>query len=269
MIDSSRPEDRSRLPDFRIVQLLGVRVNVATFDDAVKAVLDAPDTGDRLALHFANAHSMVEAHRNPQLRSAMNADIVEPDGMPLVLLARRRGYKAERVCGPDFMPALVRRGVPLGRSHFFFGGAPGVPEELARRLSKAYPGLKVAGTMSPPFRELTPAEEDSLVAEINAAKPDYVWVGLGAPKQDLWVAAYRSRLDAAALLAVGAAFDFHSGRRRRAPFWMQRTGTEWLFRLLKEPRRLASRYTVANARFALLVLKDELRRRSKRGRKPA
>jgi N-acetylglucosaminyldiphosphoundecaprenol N-acetyl-beta-D-mannosaminyltransferase len=123
--------------------------------------------------------------------------------------------------------------------------------------------------MSPPFRELTPAEEDSLVAEINAAKPDYVWVGLGAPKQDLWVAAYRSRLDAAALLAVGAAFDFHSGRRRRAPFWMQRTGTEWLFRLLKEPRRLASRYTVANARFALLVLKDELRRRSKRGRKPA
>jgi len=252
------------MPDFRFVQLLGVRVNVAPFDDAVEIVLNAPDTGARLALHFANAHSMVEANRNPQLCAAMNADVVEPDGMPLVLLARRRGIKAQRVCGPDFMPALVERGVPLGRTHFFFGGAPGVPEELARRLGEAYPGLKVVGTMSPPFREPTAEEEEELVAEINAAKPDYVWVGLGAPKQDLWVASHRERLEASALLAVGAAFDFHSGRRRRAPHWMQRTGTEWLFRLLMEPRRLASRYTVVNARFLWLVLKEGLRRRPDR-----
>jgi N-acetylglucosaminyldiphosphoundecaprenol N-acetyl-beta-D-mannosaminyltransferase len=253
------------MSDPRFVVLLGVRVNVASFDDAVETVLNAPDTGARLALHFANAHSMVEANRNPQLRSAMNGDLVEPDGMPLVLLARKRGFKAERVCGPDFMPALIRRGVPLGRSHFFIGGAPGVPEELARRLREAYPGVRVVGTISPPFREPTPEEEESLVAEINAAKPDYVWVGLGAPKQDLWVAAYRDRLEAAALLAVGAAFDYHSGRRRRAPLWMQRTGTEWLFRLLREPRRLASRYTLVNARFAFLVLKYEMRRRSRPG----
>jgi len=247
------------MPDFRFVKLLGVRVNVASFDDAVELVLAAPNTGARLAIHFANAHSMVEANRNPQLRSAMNADVVEPDGMPLVLLARWRGARAERVCGPDFMPELVRRGVPLGRSHFFFGGAPGVPEELARRLGEAYPGLRVAGTMSPPFRDLTAEEEASVEAEINAAKPDYVWVGLGAPKQDLWVAEHRARLDATALLAVGAAFDFHSGRRRRAPRWMQRTGTEWLFRLLMEPRRLASRYTVVNARFLWLVFKEGVR----------
>jgi N-acetylglucosaminyldiphosphoundecaprenol N-acetyl-beta-D-mannosaminyltransferase len=102
------------------------------------------------------------------------------------------------------------------------------------------------------------------VAEINAARPDYVWVGLGAPKQDLWVAAHREQLGAAALLAVGAAFDFHAGRKRRAPRWMQRTGTEWLFRLLTEPRRLVGRYTVVNARFLWLVLKDELRRRYNR-----
>src|SRR5664280_797558 len=247
------------MPEFRFVELLGVRVNVASFDDAVTSVLNAPDTGARLALHFANAHSMVEANRNPQLRSAMNANVVEPDGMPLVLLARSRGVKTERVCGPDFMLALVRRGVPLGRSHFFFGGAPGVAEELARRLGKAYPGLLVAGTISPPFRELTPEEDESFVAEINAAKPDYVWVGLGAPKQDLWVAAYRDRLEATALLAVGAAFDFHSGRRRRAPHRMQRPSREWLFRLLMEPRRLASRYTVVNARFLWLVLKEGVR----------
>jgi N-acetylglucosaminyldiphosphoundecaprenol N-acetyl-beta-D-mannosaminyltransferase len=250
------------MAEFRFLELLGVRVNVAPFDDAVESVLEAPDTGARLAIHFANAHSMVEANRNPELRAAMNGDVVEPDGMPLVLLARRRGVKAERVCGPDFMPALVKRGVPLGRTHYFIGGAPGVPEELARRLGEAYPGLKVVGTMSPPFRDLTPEEDESLVAEVNEAKPDYVWVGLGAPKQDLWVATYRDRLQASALLAVGAAFDFHSGRRRRAPRWMQRTGTEWLFRLLMEPRRLASRYTVINARFLLLVLKEGLRGKS-------
>ena len=247
------------MPEFRFVELLGVRVNVAPFDDAVETVLNAPDAGARLAIHFANAHSMVEASRNAKLRAAMNADVVEPDGMPLVLLARRRGVKAERVCGPDFMPALIRRGVPLGRSHFFFGGAPGVPEELARRLGEAYPGLRVVGTMSPPFRALTPEEDAAAVAEINAAKPDYVWVGLGAPRQDLWVAAHRDRLEATALLAVGAAFDFHSGKRRRAPRWMQRTGTEWLFRLLMEPRRLASRYTVVNARFLWLVFKEGVR----------
>ena len=253
------------MPEFRFVELLGVRVNAAPFEDAVQTVLNAPDAGARLAIHFANAHSMVEANRNPELRSAMNRDLIEPDGMPLVLLARRRGVKAERVCGPDFLPALVGRGVPLGHTHFFFGRAPGVLEELARRLVKAYPGLRVAGTLSPPFREPTPEEEESLVAEINAAKPDYVWAGLGAPKQDLWVAAHRERLDASALLAVGAAFDFHSGKRRRAPRWMQRTGTEWLFRLLHEPRRLASRYTVVNAHFLLLVLKEGLRgRRSDR-----
>jgi N-acetylglucosaminyldiphosphoundecaprenol N-acetyl-beta-D-mannosaminyltransferase len=253
------------MPDFRFVDLLGVRVNVVPFDAAVETVLKAPDTGERLAVHFATSHSLVEANRNSELRSALNGDLVEPDGIPLVWLARSRHVKAERVCGPDFMPALIRRGIPLGRSHFFYGGAPGVAVELARRLAEANPGLRVAGTICPPFRALTPEEEAPLLAEINAARPDYVWVGLGAPKQDLWVAAHRGQLDAAALLAVGAAFDFHAGRKRRAPRWMQRTGTEWLFRLLMEPRRLAGRYTVVNARFLWLVLKEASRGRPRRG----
>lgn len=250
------------MPDLHFVELLGVRVNVGSFDDAVEAVLRAPDNGERLALHFATGHSLVEANRNPQMLAALNSDVVEPDGVPLVWLARRRGAKAERVCGPDFLPALVRRGVPLGRTHFFFGGAPGVPEELARRLRRAYPGVRIVGTISPPFRPLTHEEEEFFEAAINAAKPDYVWVGLGTPKQDLWVASHRSRLEAAALLAVGAAFDLHARRKRRAPRWMQRTGTEWVFRLLTEPRRLAGRYTVGNVRLLWLILKDEVRRRS-------
>jgi N-acetylglucosaminyldiphosphoundecaprenol N-acetyl-beta-D-mannosaminyltransferase len=247
------------------IDLLGVRVNAAPFADVLDTVVNAPDTGDRLALHFATAHSVAEANDSPELCAALNAGIVEPDGVPLVWLGRRRGAKMERVCGPDFMPALVKRGIPLGRSHFFFGGPPGLPEELARRLGKTYRGLRVAGTLSPPFRPLSPEEDEAIVAQINSAAPDFVWVGLGAPQQDLWVASHRSRLNAAALLAVGAAFDFHAGTRRRAPSWMQRTGTEWFFRLAMEPRRLARRYTVVNARFLQLVLRDTLRRRSHEG----
>ena len=243
-------------------ELLGVRINVAPFSDVLARVLGAPDRGDRLSVHFATAHSIVESHENPDLRRALSRGIVEPDGMPLVWLGRRSGHPVERVCGPDFMPAVMEHGVPVGRTHFFFGGAPGVPETLAERLSARYPGLKVAGTLSPPFRPLTLEEDEAIIAQINAKRPDYVWVGLGAPKQDLWVAAHRERLDAPVLLAVGAAFDFHAGIRRRAPAWMQRNGTEWLYRLASEPRRLAGRYTRVNARFVRLVIAERRRRRS-------
>ncbi|HYN70699.1 MAG TPA: WecB/TagA/CpsF family glycosyltransferase [Candidatus Eisenbacteria bacterium] len=247
------------MPEPDVVEVLGVRVNAAPFAAVLERVLAAPDTGERLTLHFATAHSLVEAHDSPALQDALAGGLVEPDGMPVVWLARRASRPAERVCGPDFMPALIGAGLRRERSHFFYGGGPGVPEGLAARFAERYPGLRIAGTLSPPFRPLSAAEDEAIVAEINAARPDYVWVGLGAPKQDLWVAEHRPRLDAAALLAVGAAFDFHAGRRRRAPRWMQRTGTEWLFRLVTEPRRLAGRYTRVNARFVALVVREWLR----------
>ena len=180
--------------------------------------------------------------------------------MPLVWLGRAAGRPVERVCGPDFMPALIEHGIGAGRTHFFYGGAPGVPEALAARLMDTYPGLRVAGTLSPPFRSLSVDEESSIIDIINAAAPDYVWVGLGTPKQDLWLAAHRPRLNASALIAVGAAFDLLAGRRRRAPRWMQRTGTEWIYRLAMEPRRLAGRYTRVNARFVQLLVQDHFRR---------
>jgi N-acetylglucosaminyldiphosphoundecaprenol N-acetyl-beta-D-mannosaminyltransferase len=237
-------------------ELLGIRINAAPFSHVLDRVLRAPDAGERLALHFATAHTLVEAHDDPLLRDALSEGLVQPDGMPLVWLGRAVASRVERVCGPDFMPALIEEGIRYGRTHFFYGGAPGVPEALAARLTARYPGLQVVGAVSPPFRPLTGAEADAVAAEINAAQPDYVWVGLGTPKQDLWVAAFRSRLDAPALLAVGAAFDFHAGRRRRAPRWMQRSGTEWIYRLATEPRRLAGRYTRANARFLRLLIED-------------
>jgi len=241
-------------------EVLGVRVNAAPFGEVLGRVLEAPDSGERLSLHFATVHTLVESQENEMLRGALSQGLTQPDGMPLVWLGRAGGRHVERVCGPDFMPALIERGIGAGRTHFFYGGAPGVPEALAARLMDRYPGLRVAGTYSPPFRPLSADEEEAIVARINAAAPDYVWVGLGTPKQDLWLAANRPRLNASALLAVGAAFDLLAGRRRRAPRWMQRTGTEWIYRLAMEPRRLGSRYTRVNARFLRLLVQDRFRR---------
>lgn len=255
-----QPAARRAAPRPDRFEVLGVRINAAPFASVLDRVLRAPESGERLSVHFATAHTLVESQENEALRHALSEGLVQPDGMPLVWLGRVSGRPVERVCGPDFMPALIEAGIDQGRMHFFYGGAPGVPEALSARLSDRYPELRVAGTFSPPFRPLSAEEEESIIALINAAAPDYVWVGLGTPKQDLWLAANRSRLEASALLAVGAAFDLLAGRRRRAPRWMQRTGTEWIYRLAMEPRRLASRYTRVNARFVRLLVQDRFRR---------
>lgn len=240
-------------------EILGVSINGQSFEAVVDRVLRAPEVGERLSLHFATVHSLVEAHDRLQVRAALASGLVEPDGMPLVWLGRRAGVPVERVCGPDFMPALIAAGAPLGRRHFFYGGAPGVAERLAERFGARHPQLQVVGVHSPPFRELTADEDRAEVELINDTRPDYVWVGLGAPKQDLWVASHRDALTAPVLLAVGAAFDFHAASRRRAPAWMQRSGLEWVYRLMREPRRLAGRYTRVNARFVRLLLRDRNR----------
>ncbi len=200
-------------------------------------------------------HSVMECQRNERLRAIANrSGMTTPDGMPLVWLSRLRGHRdVSRVYGPDLMLALCEESIEKGYRHFFYGGAEGVADELAARLTERYPGLQVAGTYSPPFRSLTEDEDRQVVDLINRSGADIVWVGLGTPKQDFWVADHVGRLEAPVLLAVGAAFDFHSGRKRQAPRWMQRAGLEWLFRLLTEPRRLWYRYLVLNPLFIALV----------------
>ena len=242
--------------------VVGVRVAAMTFEDAIRLLLEAPGNR-RIGVHFCTTHTLVEADDQAWLRDGLNAEdaIAAPDGMPLVWVGRAKGQRVERVCGPDTMLALMDRARTAGGRHFLYGGAPGVPERLAERLEARFPGLNVVGTHSPPFRPLTAEEDAAEVARINETHPDYVWVGLGSPKQDRWVIDHREHLTASVVLAVGAAFDFHSGNLRRAPRWMQRTGTEWIFRLLAEPRRLARRYTVTNSRFALLLARHLLTRR--------
>jgi N-acetylglucosaminyldiphosphoundecaprenol N-acetyl-beta-D-mannosaminyltransferase len=251
---------------FRVIE---TKISAFDLEEAVALFLAAPAAGVHLRAHFCTTHTLVEATDNGRLRDALNHEdaVAAPDGMPLVWVGRAMGQDVGRVCGPDLMPLLIDRARPQEARHFFYGGAPGVAETLAARLAELFPGIVVAGTHSPPFRALTPEEDQAEVELINTARPDYVWVGLGSPKQDLWIADHRSRLDAAVLFAVGAAFDFHSGGLRRAPVWMQRIGMEWLYRLLAEPRRLLKRYTVVNARFLLLLARQIVARR--RGRAEA
>ncbi len=241
-------------------RLLGVDVSALRLEEALRILLDAPARGQRLAVHFVTAHTLVEASADPSLRERLNADdLVCPDGMPLVWVGRLRRRRIERVYGPDTMLALLDRARAQGARHYLYGGAEGVPELLASKLVERFPGLDVVGCYSPPFRPLTPEEDAEAVARINEARPDYVWIGLGSPKQDHWVFEHRGRVEAAALLAVGAAFDFHSGRAREAPRWIRGSGFQWLHRLLTGPRRLWRRYTVVNARFLWLLARDGLR----------
>jgi N-acetylglucosaminyldiphosphoundecaprenol N-acetyl-beta-D-mannosaminyltransferase len=250
------------------ISILGVPIAALTFEQAVRLFLDAPTAGHRIGAHLCTTHTLVEATDDDVLRTALVSGMALPDGVPLVWVGRARGARMERVCGLDLMPALMDRGRGQDARHYLYGGAPGTPELLAERLKARYPGLNVVGAESPPFRPLNGPERSATIARINAARPDYVWVGLGTPKQDYWIAEYRPDLEAPALLAVGAAFDIVSGRRRRAPRLLQRVGAEWLFRLALEPRRLWRRYLKGNTLFVLLVAREAIagRRAPRRGR---
>ena len=210
---------------------------------------------------FCDVNSVSCARRDPAHLAALNnAFLTTPDGMPLVWLGRRAGHRAiGRVYGPDLLLAVCAATAGTGLTHFFYGAAPGTADALASQLQARFPGLTVAGTHTPPFRELTVDETAALETTIRTLRPDFFWVGLSTPKQEKFMAAFAPRLDAGVMLGVGAAFDFLSGRIRQAPRWMQRSGLEWLFRLCTEPRRLGPRYFKNNPLFTLRILAEKLR----------
>lgn len=242
------------------VNILGVGISAINMDHALEQIASWIDLQERHYVSVCNVHTVMECQQDPNMRRAVNgAGMATPDGMPLVWLARAESKRdVRRVYGPDLMLALCQLSAQRGYSHYFYGGAEGTPELLEERLKMRVPGLRVTGRYSPPFRPLTPEEDATIVTQINAAQPDIVWVGLGTPKQDLWMAAHREQLTAPVLIAVGAAFDFHTGQKKQAPRWMQRSGLEWLFRLMTEPRRLWRRYVVYNPLFVTLVLLQAL-----------
>lgn len=239
------------------IDVLGVGISALTMDLAASEMTRWIGAGEQHYVCITGVHGVMESQSDPELLAIHNASgLTTPDGMPMVWCGHRAGVAdMERVYGPDLMLEVCARAARAGWRMYFYGGAEGVPETLAARLSERFPGLVVAGTHSPPFRALSEAEVAAEVDMINAAGPDVVWVGLSTPKQERWMASRVGRLHAAVLVGVGAAFDMHAGNLRQAPRWMQRSGLEWLFRLVMEPKRLWKRYLSNNPRFVLRILR--------------
>jgi N-acetylglucosaminyldiphosphoundecaprenol N-acetyl-beta-D-mannosaminyltransferase len=236
--------------------VLGVGVSAINLDLAVAAAAEALNQKLKGYVCVTGVHGVSEAQRDPAFRAILNHSfLTTPDGMPMVWMGRLQGFgDMGRVYGPDLMLAICEMSARRGFKHFLYGGAPGIAQELKRRLEERFPGLNVVGAYTPPFRPLTDFEEEELARQVAAAKPDVFWVGLSTPKQEIFMAEHWQQLEARLFFGVGAAFDFHAGRVRQAPRWMQRSGLEWLFRLGCEPRRLWKRYLKNNPLFVFRAL---------------
>jgi N-acetylglucosaminyldiphosphoundecaprenol N-acetyl-beta-D-mannosaminyltransferase len=237
------------------VNVLGVGLSAINLDTALAAVARALENKTKGYVCVTGVHGVMESQQDETLRRILNGAFLNtPDGMPMVWTGKLRGFRdMDRVYGPDLMNLVCDYTRTKGYTHFLYGGAEGVAELLKRRLEEKFPGLKIAGTYTPPFRPLNAEEEANLVRTIGALKPDIIWVGLSTPKQERFMAQYWQKLDATLMFGVGAAFDFHAGRVRQAPRWMQRSGLEWFFRLCCEPRRLWRRYLRNNPVFAFKI----------------
>jgi N-acetylglucosaminyldiphosphoundecaprenol N-acetyl-beta-D-mannosaminyltransferase len=235
--------------------ILGVDVCAIDMDDALATIEQWIAARTPNYVCITGVHGVIESQGNARLRGIHNkAGLVTPDGMPLVWMSRALGYRrTRRVYGPDLMQALSSLSARRGYTQFYYGGNEGVADLLKQALEARYPGLQVVGTHTPPFRALTAEEDEAIVAKINAAKPDIVWVGLSTPKQEYWMAEHLKRVDAPVMIGVGAAFDFLAGLKPQAPRVMQRNGLEWLYRLATEPRRLWRRYLYIVPRFIVLA----------------
>lgn len=253
------------------VEILGVPVSVVNEASAVDTV--AGWIAERRARPGASryvcacdVHSVMRAQSDASHMQALRrADMIVADGTPLVWVSHLRGeHGIARVPGPDLLTAICQRSEAEGWSHYFYGGAEGIAGRLAERLSRSYPDLSVAGTHCPPFRPLTADEKQADIDRINASDADIVWIGLGCPKQEIWMLENHDKLQGRILIGVGAAFDFHTGRIERAPRWMRDNGLEWLHRLASEPQRLWRRYLVMAPRFVALSLAETVRLSARR-----
>jgi N-acetylglucosaminyldiphosphoundecaprenol N-acetyl-beta-D-mannosaminyltransferase len=233
-------------------EILGIPLAVSDYEQVLDWMDAMIAAGARGYLTAAAVNLVMSAHEDPDVRAAtLAATLALPDGQPLVWALHALGQRAAtRIYGPDLMAGFCARAARSGAPIYLYGGrSPEALELLERRLLERYPGLAIAGGYSPPFRVLTAPEEDAVIDRINSSSSAVVWVGIGQPKQELWMHRVRARLDAPLLAGVGAAFDFHAGLVPQAPAWMQRNGLEWTYRLAHEPRRLWRRYARYNPRF--------------------
>jgi N-acetylglucosaminyldiphosphoundecaprenol N-acetyl-beta-D-mannosaminyltransferase len=248
-------------------ELADIPVAVTDYDEVMDTMDALVASRERGYFCAAPVHALMVARNDPEMRDALlRSTMVMPDGMPLVwgvnLLGERLG---DRVYGPELMFRYSRRCAELGHRVWLYGGRDqGSLAQLALNLRQHHPGIQVVGGYSPPFRPLTAGEEDAVVEQINEARPDVLWVGIGVPKQEKWMARMRDRLEVPVMCGVGAAFDFHSGRISQAPSWMQERGLEWIYRIAQEPRRLFPRYLWFNPLFVAVLARQLLAERARR-----
>jgi N-acetylglucosaminyldiphosphoundecaprenol N-acetyl-beta-D-mannosaminyltransferase len=241
------------------IPLLGIPIALTSYPVATQKICAWAVSPDPRMVCAANVHMLMEAHDSPEYRVALNqADLITPDGMPLVWMMRLKGQKdQQRVYGPTLMlhvlEAAARESIPVG----FYGSSPEVLQALTARMQTRFPGLKIVYSFSPPFREMNHEEDQQVIEAIHTSGSRILFVGLGCPKQERWMAEHRGKVNVV-MLGVGAAFDFHAGVKSQSPAWMQKVGLEWFYRLVTEPRRLWRRYLYHNPRFIILAILDLL-----------
>jgi N-acetylglucosaminyldiphosphoundecaprenol N-acetyl-beta-D-mannosaminyltransferase len=258
----AKDRNRNPLENMGCFTVLGVKINAVQVGQVVERMKGWIRERDGChSIAATSMHGIVEAQHDPSFKEILNStDLAVPDGMPLVWLGRHQGHLLRRrVYGPDLLLAFCEESAKKGYRHFFYGGEPGVAERLGASLKARLPELNVVGTCSPPFRQLSANEDEEMIGMIGRAAPDVLWVGLGTPKQERWMHEHKGRLRVPVLVAVGAAFDMLSGRRKQAPRLLREHGLEWFFRLLQEPRRLWRRYLVYGSKFIAYLLLESLR----------
>lgn len=235
--------------------VLGTRIAAINMDTVVKFIKKNLRELNGKYICISNVHTTVMSYEDVSYRKIQNEAVLAlPDGKPLSVVCKKRGFPdAERVTGPDLMGEIFKCSREQGYTHYFYGSTPETLERLKERLEADYQ-LPIAGMYAPSFRELTEEEDRQAVEQINQAQPDFIWVGLGAPKQERWMYAHRDRVHGL-MIGVGAGFDYFAGNIKRAPQWMQKCSLEWLYRLLQDPRRLFKRYLVTNTKFLYLMVK--------------
>ena len=244
-----------RMP--RNLHLCGaVGVCAMTLPSFLQSVFTLPTRPVSATVALVGIPAVVAAVENERTAAVYNtATIAAVDGMPIVKKARRSGIQCDRCSGPDFMGAVFAKSVLCGKTHYLYGGKNDEAlDRLRERLQNDYPGIQILGAYSPPYRQLTPEEDSAVCAEINCLRPDFVWVGIGAPKQEIWMDDHRAKIVGCVMLGVGAGFDFLAGTLSKAPRWMEQCSLEWLYRLCKEPRRLWKRYILGGVKYACYSL---------------
>lgn len=242
-------------------EILKTNINVTNMSDTIKYIGEHLDDLRGKYICVSNVHTTVMSYENEEYRKIQNgAAMALPDGAPLSSYSRRKGYKqAQRVTGPDLMLELFAISKEKGYRHYFYGATEETLQSMKEVLERDYPGIEIAGMYAPPFRALTPQEDAQIVAKINESRPDFIWIGLGAPKQEEWMYQHMGQLQGV-LIGVGAGFDYLAGYIKRAPRWMQRMSLEWLYRLLQDPKRLWRRYFTSNVKFICLTRMDKKQR---------